>query len=70
MVIWAGQGAAMIIAHMVVIVKDNELVQPKVPREGSRLAGDALLQTAIAANDISVVVYNGESGLHCKKRQQ
>jgi hypothetical protein len=47
----------------VVIVKHNKLAQPQVTTEGRCFRGNALLQAAITADDVGVVIHNGEARL-------
>lgn len=56
-----GQVRLAVDGDLVVVVEDDELAQAQVARQGAGLGGDALLQAAVAADDVGVVVHHGRA---------
>src|SRR4029078_3444278 len=51
-----GEAGRPVDGDAVVVEKDNELVQPKMPRERNRLMADPLHEAAVAGDRISVLI--------------
>ena len=60
-----GKGAVGISldGDIVVVVKENEFSQFMGTRERASLIGNALFQTAVAAQHVRIVIHHGEAGL-------